>query len=176
MAEEKRQDDAGSENVRWIDPAQVDVLTYKVIGIAQKVHAALGPGFGEAVYQRAMTHELMRQGVSFQSQPEYEVYYEGLNCGTYKPDIVVEGWLIVELKAAVALVKEHTAQVVSYLKASSLPVVLLLNFGAPSLQVRRFDLAKLRLPACGPAQKSHPHNPVSPHNPFPPAPTMNRSS
>lgn len=81
----------------------------------------------------------MLNGISFESQREFEVFYEGMLCGTYRPDIVVEGKVIVELKAVAGTIKEHRAQTISYLKASALPVALLINFGSASLHVRRFD-------------------------------------
>ncbi|HOF18874.1 MAG TPA: GxxExxY protein [Phycisphaerae bacterium] len=114
-----------------------DALTYEIIGAAQKVHRTLGPGFSEATYQTAICKELMIRGVPFFSQKEYEVYYEGVLCGTYRPDLVVAEMVIVELKAVSELAKEHRAQALSYLRASNLPVALLLNFGSASLEVRR---------------------------------------
>jgi|GEM_PF-575023 len=155
--------------------ADVDALTYAAIGAAQKVHAVLGPGFTEAVYQRALAKELMLREIPFQSQPEYEVFYEGALCGTYRPDMVVAGTVIVELKAVAAPAKEHVAQAVSYLKASGHPVALLLNFGAPSLEVRRLDRSRLkprppRRSSCSrPGANPYPHNPDNPHNPFLPS-------
>jgi GxxExxY protein len=123
-------------------PRDFDPLTYAVIGAAQKVHRTLGPGFSEGTYQAALGKELMLRAIPFESQAEYEVYYEGMLCGRYKPDLVVSGRLVVELKAVVAVAKEHAAKTISYLKASGLPVALLLNFGALSLQVRRFKNTK----------------------------------
>jgi len=114
-----------------------DPLTYAIIGAAQKVHAALGPGFTESTYQAALCKELMIRDIPFQSQPEYEVFYEGTLCGVFRPDMVVHGQVVVELKAVSALSKEHRAQTISYLRASVLSTGLLINFGGPSLEVRR---------------------------------------
>jgi len=116
-----------------------DPLTYTIIGAAQKVHRALGPGFVESTYQKALSKELVNRKVPFAAQPEYEVFYEGLCCGTYRPDMVICDRLVVELKAVSNLAGEHFAQTISYLKASGLPLALLLNFGAPSLQCRRLE-------------------------------------
>jgi len=116
-----------------------DPLTYAIIGAAQKVHRPLGAGFLESTYARALTKELMDQKIPFVSQPEYEVHYENVLCGTYRPDVVVQNKVILELKAVSALGKEHIAQAISYLKASGLPVALLINFGAPSLEFHRFQ-------------------------------------
>ena len=115
-----------------------DPLTYVVIGAAQKVHRTLGPGFRESTYQQALAKELLDRKVPFASQPEYEVVYEGVVCGTYRPDMVVEKSVVLELKAVSALAGEHVAQTISYLKAAGLRTALLINLGAPSLQWRRF--------------------------------------
>ena len=118
------------------DPAS-DALTYELIGAAQKVHRTLGPGFAESVYHKALSKELMLLGVPFASQKEYEVFYEGTLCGSYRPDLVVRDEVVVELKAVAALAKEHRMQTISYLKASGLTRALLINFGETSLEVRR---------------------------------------
>jgi len=81
----------------------------------------------------------MIKEVGFVSQPQYEVSYEGMLCGTYQPDLVVYDTVLLELKAVSALAAEHKAQTISYLKASGLPVALLINFGATSLEYRRFQ-------------------------------------
>ncbi|HUS46922.1 MAG TPA: GxxExxY protein [Phycisphaerae bacterium] len=114
-----------------------DPLTYAIIGAAQKVHSALGPGFAEATYQAAMQKELMNRKIPFESQREFEVFYEDTLCGTYRPDLVVADRVIVELKAVRELARDHWAQALSYLKASRLPAALLLNFGRSSLEVKR---------------------------------------
>ncbi len=116
----------------------VNALTYAIIGAAQKVHGTLGAGFAESTYHNALSKELMLRGIALESQCEFEVRYEGMLCGTYKPDMVVEGKVVVELKAVVDTVKEHRAQTISYLKASGFPVALLINFVSASLQVMRF--------------------------------------
>jgi GxxExxY protein len=119
-----------------------DHLTYDIIGAAQKVHAALGMGFPEALYHTALCRHLMEQKISFESQKEFEVYYNGYLCGTFRPDLVVNGQVIVELKAVESLCAEHRLQTISYLKASGLSRALLLNFGSKSLEVRRLVNSK----------------------------------
>ena len=114
-----------------------DPLTYAIIGAAQKVHGMLGPGFVESTYQAALCKELMLREIHFESQKEFEVFYEGMLCGTYRPDLVVAEKVILELKAVKELAKEHRMQALSYLKASGLPLALLINFGSTSLEVRR---------------------------------------
>ncbi len=119
-------------------------LTYEIIGAGQKVHSALGPGFVESTYHAAFTKELMLRGIPFESEKEFEVFYEKSLCGTYRADLVVSQKVIVELKAVSELHPAHKAQTVSYLKASGLPIGLLINFGAPSLEVRRYDRGNLK--------------------------------
>ena len=116
-----------------------DPLTYGIIGAAQKVHRTLGPGFKESTYHKALSKELMIKEIAFASQPEYQVFYEGMLCGTYQPDLVILDTVLLELKAVSAIAPEHKAQTISYLKASGLTVALLINFGARSLEYRRFQ-------------------------------------
>ena len=112
-------------------------LTHEIIGAAMRVHRILGPGFTEAVYHSAMTTELMRREIPFESQREFEVWYEGTLAGTFRPDLVVDNKVIVELKAVSELSSAHKAQTLSYLKASNLRVALLMNFGETSLTTKR---------------------------------------
>ncbi len=115
-------------------------LSYEVIGCAQRVHRVLGPGFPEALYRKALCVELMRRKVPFEAETKAEVFYEGMLCGEFRMDIVADGKVILELKALDALSDSHLAQALTYLKATGLRLALLLNFGAPSLQVRRVVL------------------------------------
>ncbi len=115
-----------------------EVLTYAIIGAAQKVHRCLGPGFKEMTYHKAMERELTLKDIPFESKRSFQVIYEDTKCGTYEPDLVVGGEVIVELKAASSLTPVDQMQAVSYLKASGLLTALLLNFDAVSLEVRRF--------------------------------------
>ena len=112
-------------------------LTYKIIGAAMEVHSTLGPGFLEAVYEAALAYELQRLGLSFERQKILEVYYKGMAIGQYKADFVLEGSVIVELKAQKGLTAVDEAQLINYLKVTGLQVGLLFNFGARSLQHER---------------------------------------
>ena len=116
-----------------------DPLTFAIIGAPQKVHRTLAPGFKESTYQHALTVELAGREIPFVSQPEFDVLYEGVLCGKYQPDIVVENRVVLELKAVNSFAPEHFAQTTSYLRASGLPVALLINFGSKSLTWRRFQ-------------------------------------
>ncbi len=115
-----------------------DPITYGIIGAAQKVHRTLGPGFKESTYHKALSKELMIREMAFDSQRQYEVFYEDMLCGVYQPDLVVQDTILLELKAVSTIAPEHKAQTISYLKASGLQVALLINFGAKSLDYRRF--------------------------------------
>ncbi len=113
-----------------------DDLTEKIIGCAFKVHNALGPGFLEKVYENALGIELQRQGLCVRQQEPIDVIYEGQVVGEYFADLWVNGKVVIELKAAQTLAKEHEVQLVNYLTATRIDIGLLLNFG-PSVQVKR---------------------------------------
>ncbi len=103
-----------------------------------EVHRTLGPGFLESVYQEAFELELQRQKVAFVAQPELQIVYKGtLLKHKYKPDLMVDAKVIVEIKAATQLTDIDMAQVINYLKASGYKVALLINFGARSLEWKR---------------------------------------
>ncbi len=112
-------------------------LTYAVIGAAMEVHRILGPGFLEAVYQAALAKELRLRGIAFEEQVRLPVTYKGDLIGEYVADFVVEGKLILEIKAVSKLNSAHQAQVMHYLAATGHKLALLLNFGAGSLEHRR---------------------------------------
>ena len=112
-------------------------LTEKIIGAAFEVHNTLGAGFLEKVYQYALVKELKLLG--YQAEPEVKipVYYKDELVGDYSADILVEGRIILELKALSGLASEHEAQLLNYLKATSLKVGLLINFGTNRVQIKR---------------------------------------
>ncbi len=112
-------------------------LTRKIIGCAYEVHKELGQGFLEKVYEIALLHELRSQGLRAEAQAPIPVHYKGAVVGDYFADILVEGAVIVEIKASGALASIHEAQLLHYLKATGTEVGLLLNFGRPSVQVKR---------------------------------------
>ena len=113
-----------------------DELTHTIIGCAYKVHNTLGSGFLERVYENALRIELEKLGLSVKQQAPISVEYEGQVVGEYYADLWVDGRVVVELKAAQALAKEHEVQLVNYLTATRIDHGLLLNFG-PSVQVKR---------------------------------------
>ncbi len=112
-------------------------LSYALIGAAMEVHNTLGRGFLGAVYQAALAHELTLRGIRFEQQVKLPVYYKGQLVGDYIADFVVEGKIILELKAIAQLAPVHKAQAHNYLVATGLSLAILLNFGATSLERER---------------------------------------
>lgn len=118
-------------------PLEESGLTEKVIGAAIAVHKELGPGFIESVYETALVHELKKRGLAVGQQIEVPVIYDGIEAGRHRLDLLVEGKLVVELKAARSLEDAHFSVVRSYLRAIKQKHGLLLNFSAPVLEIRR---------------------------------------
>ena len=114
-----------------------DELTKEVIGCAFEVSNTLGAGFFEKVYEKALCVELDKVGLDYVCQRPVSVKYKDFLVGEYIADIVVEGQLLLELKALSTLCREHEAQLINYLKATGLSVGLLLNFGRPKLGIKR---------------------------------------
>ena len=116
-------------------------LTEKILrAFFKKVYARLGYGFLEKVYENAMAIELRRMGLKVEQQYKIVVYYEGESVGEYFADLIVDGNVIVELKAAQAITDEHEAQLLNYLRATPYEVGLLLNFGPkPNFARKAFD-------------------------------------
>jgi GxxExxY protein len=112
-------------------------LTYRIRAVLIKVHNILGPGFREETYKRAVLLELKNQKIESDSEKEFDVFYADRKIDCFRLDIVVEGKVILELKAVDQLIKIHESRLHSYLRASGLRVGLLVNFGEPSLQIIR---------------------------------------
>ena len=112
-------------------------LTSRVIGCAMAVHSALGNGFQEVIYQRALAIEMTDQGLSFSREHEMPIHYKEVQVGTRRADFLVADVVSVELKAIIQLEDVHLAQAINYLEAYDLEVGLLINFGARSLQFKR---------------------------------------
>jgi GxxExxY protein len=112
-------------------------LTEKIIGCAMKVHSALGPGFLESVYQKALAHELQKAGLKVECEKAITVRYDGVLVGDFSADMLVEGKVMLELKANQALAPANEVQLVNYLTATGIEVGLLLNFGAERLEFKR---------------------------------------
>ena len=119
-------------------------LTSRIIGCAMAVHRALGNGFQEVIYQRALEIELADNGIVFSREHEMPVYYKNQQIGTRRVDFLIEQVVSVELKAIIKLEDVHFAQAINYLEAYDLEVGLLINFGSKSLEFKRLLNSKFK--------------------------------
>ena len=124
-------------NTSTLDEQDIDKITEKIIGCAFKVSNVLGIGFVEKVYENALTREIRKAGMTVTQQFPINVVYDGVRIGEFFVDLLVENTVLIELKVVSALINEHMAQALNYLRASGLPVCLLINFGRPKIQIRR---------------------------------------
>lgn len=116
---------------------------YKIIGACMEVHTIMGYGFLESVYQEALCIELTRRGIPFEADKLLHVYYKDVKLKkTFKADIYAYGHIIVELKAVMGSLDLHSPQVINYLSTTKHVLGLLVNFGMPSLQYRRYIVSK----------------------------------
>jgi GxxExxY protein len=137
-------------------------LSYQIIKAAFEVHNSLGPGFLESLYEEAMAFELKSQGLELERQKQVSVTYKGQVIGKHILDTVVNQKIILEYKAASVLIPLHEQQVLSYLKATGLPLGVLINFGTARVQYRRIVNTRgtsnifpaHQYPATGKAEKS----------------------
>jgi GxxExxY protein len=127
-----------AENILDAAASARDPQTYRIIGAAMAIHAELGCGFLEAVYQEAMAIELTERGIGFKPKVPLAVHYKGreLTCH-YQADFICFDEIIVEIKALAQITGIERAQVINYLKATGLRRALLINFGAASLEFER---------------------------------------
>ena len=117
-------------------------ITRSVIGCAFEVINELGSGFLESVYEKALLLALRQKGLSAMSQRLVKVMFRGECVGDFYADLLVEERVIVELKAVKAIAPEHQAQIINYLNATAIEVGLLINFGNPKLEYKRFTRSK----------------------------------
>jgi len=115
-------------------------ITEKIIGASMKVHASLGNGFQEVIYQRSLAIEMARQGLKFVKEVEMVIYYEGIRVGKRRADFLVEENVMLELKATSEIQGAHISQALNYLEAYKLRTGLLINFGSRSLQFKRLTI------------------------------------
>jgi GxxExxY protein len=116
---------------------RLDELTERVIGCCYTVGNGSGCGFVEKVYENALAYELTKAGLRVRTQEPIAVRYDGVVVGEFAADLLVEGILIVEIKAVRSFDEVHRAQCMNYLKATGLKVCLLVNFGNPKVEVKR---------------------------------------
>ena len=119
---------------------RINEITEKIIGCAYKVMNELGCGFLEKVYENALAHEIRKLGLNVEQQEKIKVFYDKIEVGKYEPDLLVEGLIIVELKTVRTLEDIHKAQCLNYLKATGFKTCLLINFGNPRVEIKRFSL------------------------------------
>jgi GxxExxY protein len=116
---------------------ELNKITERIIGCAYTVGNVLGNGFLEKVYENALAHELRKAGLQVVQQYGIQVHYDGIVVGEFVADLLIEGCVLVELKAVKAFDEIHMAQCLNYLKAVGLSVCLLINFGQPKVQIKR---------------------------------------
>jgi len=121
-----------------VEKERFNELTGEIIRCAFAVSNELGAGFLEKVYENALAHELRKNGLGVEQQKGIQVRYDGVVVGEYAADLVVDGRVIVELKAVKAFDNVHFAQCLNYLKATGMEVCLLINFGLPKIEIKRF--------------------------------------
>ena len=123
---------------------EVNQISHAIIGAALEVHKQLGPGFLESVYEEALRQEFLERRIPFNKQLVLAVDYKGVNVGEGRLDFLVADLVVVELKAVEALAPIHTAQAISYLKATRKELGLLINFNVPRLKdgIRRIILTE----------------------------------
>jgi GxxExxY protein len=119
---------------------EFEALSGRILEAAVEVHKTLGPGFLEGIYHKALRVALEHRRIRYESQHDVRVFFEGVEVGLHRLDLLVEGEIILELKAVKAFEEVHFAQLRSYLKAAGLRVGLLLNFNAPTLVIKRVVL------------------------------------
>lgn len=119
------------------DIITIDQLITEVIECAKRIRRQLGPGFLEKVYKNAMVVELRKLNLNFETEKLIQVLYDGIVVGEYRTDIIVEGKLILELKATQDLSIANEVQLVNYLTSIQIDDGLLINFGADKLQFKR---------------------------------------
>ena len=121
-----------------VDLARYKEKTGKIIGCAMQVHNALGSGFQEFIYQRALEIEFQENSLVFEREKDVPIFYKEKQIGFRRVDFLVEENILVELKAVSALTDLHITQTINYLEAFQLQVGLLINFGEKKLQFKRF--------------------------------------
>ena len=112
-------------------------LSYQIVQAAYEVFNALGPGFLEKIYEGGMQEELLLREHKIERQKQVPVYFKGKKIGNHILDLIVDGRVILELKAVSEIAPIHKQQALSYLKATGLELALIINFGAKRLQVSR---------------------------------------
>lgn len=132
------------------DYPELKPASYSIIGAAIAVHNKLGFGFAEKVYENSLAIELRRRGLEVQQQRPVHVRYDEDIVGDYVTDLLIDGRIIVEVKAVIGLNAEHRAQCINYLRATGLNLCMLLNFGRRRLEYQRIAFTHSSANICGP--------------------------
>jgi len=116
---------------------KLDSLSHQIIGVAIDIHKKLGPGFQEKIYEEALLTEFKKSGIAYEKQKVVRVDYDGINLGNQRIDLLVNGGIIVEIKACNKIIPLFRDQVISYLETADKRLGLILNFGRSKLEVKR---------------------------------------
>ena len=116
---------------------ELNKISERIINAAYRVSNALGVGFLEKVYENALAHQLIKDGMRIEQQKSIKVYYDDVEVGDYFADLIAEGAVIVELKTGKRIEDIHLAQTLNYLKATGLKLGLIINFGRPRVEIKR---------------------------------------
>jgi len=127
------------------DQYKYSELTSRIIKASMTVHSALGNGFQEVIYQRALDIEMREMGLTFNREFEMPIFFKDQQIGTRRVDFLVEGIISVELKAITKLEDVHFAQAINYLEAYNIEIGLLINFGEISLNFKRLTNKKFKV-------------------------------
>ena len=125
-----------NKDIKYIGMTDINELIDVVNDCAVRVRRQLPQGYLEAVYKNAMVIELRKRGLPYEVEKPINVYYDGVVVGEYKADIIVDGRLILELKAVQSLCTAHEVQLVNYLTATGINDGLLINFGGEKIDIR----------------------------------------
>ena len=120
-----------------LNAVTADLLISEIIECAKRIRRQLGPGFLEKVYKNAMIVELRKLKLTYEAEKLIQVLYDGIVVGEFRTDIIVEGSLILELKATLDLSIANEVQLVNYLTSTGIDDGLLINFGSDKLQFKR---------------------------------------
>lgn len=112
-------------------------LSHQILGAAIEVHRVLGSCFLEAVYDKALAHELTLRQIPFKRHVKLPVDYKSISVGEYQADFVIQDKVIIEIKSVSSLVPAHVAQALHYLACTGYRLALLLNFGSKTVQIKR---------------------------------------
>jgi len=112
-------------------------LSYKIRGACFSAYNNLGGGHKEVVYQKALAIELEKCEIEFEREKTLDIFYENKKIGVYRPDFIVAGKIIIEIKAVPFIPRDYEVQLLNYLKSTNLPLGFLINFGSKKVEIRR---------------------------------------